>query len=247
MKSHPKIIDRILEIIGQSQSICVAGHVRPDGDCIGSQLGLTLALRKQGKEVVCWNEDAMPQKYAFLDPDHLLQKPAGGTGIRPGHLHRLRLLRAPGRRRPGRGPTQMPHQHRPSPEQHALRRFELDFGARGLHGRIDFPPVAGRPLADHAGHCRLPFHRRFDRHRLLPISHHQAGDLSHRRRIGEIGGEPGDHLPRGLSILFPLARPPAQARLQSFPSDRTTTRSPISGSRKGISPAPARTAATPRG
>ncbi len=32
-----------------SQSICVAGHVRPDGDCIGSQLGLTLALRKAGQ------------------------------------------------------------------------------------------------------------------------------------------------------------------------------------------------------
>jgi phosphoesterase RecJ-like protein len=76
MKSHPKIIGRILEIIGQSQSICVAGHVRPDGDCIGSQIGLTLALRKQGKEVACWNEDDMPQKYAFLDPDHLLEKPA---------------------------------------------------------------------------------------------------------------------------------------------------------------------------
>jgi phosphoesterase RecJ-like protein len=78
MKPHPKILDRILEIIAQSQSICVAGHVRPDGDCIGSQLGLTLALRKQGKEVACWNEDTMPQKYAFLDPDHLWQKPAAG-------------------------------------------------------------------------------------------------------------------------------------------------------------------------
>jgi phosphoesterase RecJ-like protein len=77
MKSHPKILDRILEIIGQSHSICVAGHVRPDGDCIGSQLGLTLALRKQGKEVACWNEDPVPQKYAFLDPDHLWEKPGG--------------------------------------------------------------------------------------------------------------------------------------------------------------------------
>jgi bifunctional oligoribonuclease and PAP phosphatase NrnA len=77
MKSHPKIIDRILETIAQSRSICVAGHVRPDGDCIGSQVGLSLALRKQGKEVSCWNEDSTPQKYAFLDPEHLLQKPSG--------------------------------------------------------------------------------------------------------------------------------------------------------------------------
>jgi phosphoesterase RecJ-like protein len=77
MKSHPKIIDRIIEAIGQCQSVCVAGHVRPDGDCIGSQIGLGLALRKLGKDVLCWNEDTVPQKYAFLDPNHLLQKPSG--------------------------------------------------------------------------------------------------------------------------------------------------------------------------
>jgi len=77
MKSHLKIIDRILDKIAESQSICIAGHVRPDGDCVGSELGLTLALRKQGKDVSCWNEDSMPQKYAFLDPEKLLQKPRG--------------------------------------------------------------------------------------------------------------------------------------------------------------------------
>ncbi|HEY3861884.1 MAG TPA: DHH family phosphoesterase [Verrucomicrobiae bacterium] len=76
MKSHPKIIHRILETISQNHSICVAGHVRPDGDCIGSQVALSLALRKQGKEVACWNEDIVPQKYGFLDPQHLLQKPS---------------------------------------------------------------------------------------------------------------------------------------------------------------------------
>src|SRR5581483_1698755 len=51
------------------------GHIRPDGDCVGSQLGLALALKAEGKKVTVWNEDEMPQKYAFLDPDHLFQKP----------------------------------------------------------------------------------------------------------------------------------------------------------------------------
>jgi bifunctional oligoribonuclease and PAP phosphatase NrnA len=71
-----KIIERILEAVRPCQTFCIAGHIRPDGDCIGSQLGLTLALRNEGKEVVCWNEDSVPQKYAFLDPEHLVQKPA---------------------------------------------------------------------------------------------------------------------------------------------------------------------------
>jgi phosphoesterase RecJ-like protein len=78
MKAHPKIIDRILEMIRESRRICVAGHVRPDGDCIGSQLGLTLALREHGKDVTCWNEDTVPQKYAFLDRSHILRQPENG-------------------------------------------------------------------------------------------------------------------------------------------------------------------------
>jgi phosphoesterase RecJ-like protein len=73
MRPLPKIIDRILAGVRDSHAICVAGHVRPDGDCIGSQLGLTMALKSQGKDVVCWNEDTLPDKLAFLDPEKLLQ------------------------------------------------------------------------------------------------------------------------------------------------------------------------------
>jgi len=79
MKPRPKIIDRILEGIAGSQTICVVGHIRPDGDCIGSQLGLTLALRAVGKDVTCWNEDPVPRKLAFLDPDRIVQRPRRGV------------------------------------------------------------------------------------------------------------------------------------------------------------------------
>jgi bifunctional oligoribonuclease and PAP phosphatase NrnA len=75
MKPHPKIIDRILEAIRGSQTICVVGHVRPDGDCVGSQLGLSFALLNEGKTVWCWNQDPLPQKLAFLDPQKILQPP----------------------------------------------------------------------------------------------------------------------------------------------------------------------------
>ena len=94
MKSYPKIIDRILDIIRESKTFCVIGHIRPDGDCVGSQLGLTLALQNEGKKVVCWNEDALPQKYKFLNADGLFQKPKAGDEIRLCHRHRLRELRA---------------------------------------------------------------------------------------------------------------------------------------------------------
>jgi len=78
VKSYPKIIDRIVEIIRESKTICIVGHVRPDGDCVGSQLGLALALRNEGKKVTCWNEDSIPQKYKFLDPQGFFQKPKPG-------------------------------------------------------------------------------------------------------------------------------------------------------------------------
>jgi len=78
LKSYPKIIDRILEIIRQHKTFCIIGHVRPDGDCVGSQLGLALALQGAGKKVTCWNEDSVPAKYRFLDPHGLFQKPKPG-------------------------------------------------------------------------------------------------------------------------------------------------------------------------
>lgn len=78
MKPHPPIIDRILDAIREAKTICVVGHIRPDGDCIGSQLGLMLALRAEGKKVVAWNQDAVPAKYRFLDPGKDFEKPKAG-------------------------------------------------------------------------------------------------------------------------------------------------------------------------
>ena len=78
MKARSQIIDRILDAIRDAKTICVVGHIRPDGDCIGSQLGLTLALRAEGKKVVCWNQDSVPAKYRFLDPDKDFEKPKAG-------------------------------------------------------------------------------------------------------------------------------------------------------------------------
>lgn len=78
MKGHPKIIDRIIDALRNSQTICVVGHIRPDGDCIGSQLGLSMALQSLGKSLSCWNQDPVPQKLAFLDPQKLVQPPQPG-------------------------------------------------------------------------------------------------------------------------------------------------------------------------
>jgi phosphoesterase RecJ-like protein len=71
----------ILDALHRAASICVIGHVRPDGDCVGSQLGLGMALKAAGKDVQIWNEDPMPRKLAFLDPKGLFQTPKTGKAF----------------------------------------------------------------------------------------------------------------------------------------------------------------------
>lgn len=44
----------------------VVAHFRPDGDAIGSTLATGMLLRALGKEVVLWNEDPVPARFAFL-------------------------------------------------------------------------------------------------------------------------------------------------------------------------------------
>jgi bifunctional oligoribonuclease and PAP phosphatase NrnA len=78
MKDLPKAVESLLEAIRGARRICVVGHIRPDGDCIGSQVGLALALENAGKEVTVWNQDPVPDKLRFLDPDKRVRKPAAG-------------------------------------------------------------------------------------------------------------------------------------------------------------------------
>jgi phosphoesterase RecJ-like protein len=41
-------------------------------------MALALALRSEGKQVVCWNDDTVPRKLRFLDPDGLMTRPHSG-------------------------------------------------------------------------------------------------------------------------------------------------------------------------
>ncbi|MDP2181023.1 MAG: DHH family phosphoesterase, partial [Actinomycetota bacterium] len=60
-----------------ARSVIVCGHVRPDGDAIGSTLGLTMALREMGIPALPTLANAEPASmtYAFL-PGFSLYVPA---------------------------------------------------------------------------------------------------------------------------------------------------------------------------
>lgn len=50
----------------RDRRVAVVGHVRPDGDCIGSQVATCRVLRSQGIDAVCVNADAVPRRLTFL-------------------------------------------------------------------------------------------------------------------------------------------------------------------------------------
>src|SRR5664279_2597250 len=64
-------------VLRSHQRFAVLGHVRPDGDALGSQLALALSLQLLGKEVTVWNEDGLLEKYSFLPGGERLTKPSG--------------------------------------------------------------------------------------------------------------------------------------------------------------------------
>ncbi len=60
--------------IHASQTIVLACHVNPDGDALGSMLGLALALLPLGKTVTCLSEDGVPDLLKFLPSAGLVQQ-----------------------------------------------------------------------------------------------------------------------------------------------------------------------------
>ncbi|UCF78847.1 MAG: bifunctional oligoribonuclease/PAP phosphatase NrnA [Candidatus Eiseniibacteriota bacterium] len=63
-------------LVRSSSSFLVTSHVDLDGDAVGSELGLALALEGMGKKVAVVNEDRLPSRYEFLPGLHLLLEPS---------------------------------------------------------------------------------------------------------------------------------------------------------------------------
>ena len=58
--------DQAVELFRQHNKIFVAAHIMPDGDCIGSALGLMWALRRIGKTVTVACNDHVSNTFKFL-------------------------------------------------------------------------------------------------------------------------------------------------------------------------------------
>lgn len=62
------------EAILESKDIVISGHINPDGDSIGSLLGLGLGLEKLGKRVHMISSEGVPERYEFLPGANRVKK-----------------------------------------------------------------------------------------------------------------------------------------------------------------------------
>ncbi len=60
------MLDEIIRFIHAGETFAITSHARPDGDSLGSSLGLALALEQLGKEVVVVHADPPPRPYKDL-------------------------------------------------------------------------------------------------------------------------------------------------------------------------------------
>ena len=64
--------------LADAKKVVIASHVRPDGDAIGSLLGLGLALIEAGKTVEMILVDGAPSSFRFLEGSELIKKEPTG-------------------------------------------------------------------------------------------------------------------------------------------------------------------------
>lgn len=68
--------DRVIDALRAGTRFLVTSHVSPDGDAVGSLLGIAHLLRVMGKsDVTCTLEDDVPKVYRWLDGSDAIVKP----------------------------------------------------------------------------------------------------------------------------------------------------------------------------
>ena len=69
-----KLLREIVKAIREHETFAVFSHEEPDGDAIGSQVAMTLALRALGKNVISLRLDAVAPCLAFLNSGDTIEK-----------------------------------------------------------------------------------------------------------------------------------------------------------------------------
>jgi phosphoesterase RecJ-like protein len=79
MQPDKALLDTIRARLDDAQRILVVSHIRPDGDAVGSLLGLGLALQAVGKDVQMVLSDGLPVNFAHLEGGQQVRMQANGV------------------------------------------------------------------------------------------------------------------------------------------------------------------------
>lgn len=77
-KMNPDIHAMIASKLNACQKPLILSHIRPDGDAIGSIIGLGLALKNSGKSPQLVLEDGLPAKYRFIQGSEMVASKVKG-------------------------------------------------------------------------------------------------------------------------------------------------------------------------
>jgi phosphoesterase RecJ-like protein len=73
MNRDHELILRIHDELYKANKILIVTHLRPDGDAIGSLLGIGLALQEAGKDVQMVISEGLPENFTFLAGSELIK------------------------------------------------------------------------------------------------------------------------------------------------------------------------------
>src|SRR5207302_150646 len=59
-------LPRVVDALRPARRVLITMHRGPDGDALGSALGLAAALREMGREVAVYSPDELPYNFRFL-------------------------------------------------------------------------------------------------------------------------------------------------------------------------------------
>lgn len=73
------MLSTLIEKLLSHQTVGIYSHIRPDGDCIGAQVGLSLWLQKNGIDVYAFNDDSIPFNLKWLTDFFPIVRPDEST------------------------------------------------------------------------------------------------------------------------------------------------------------------------
>ena len=180
----------LADLIETHDRFLVTTHVRPDGDALGSEVGMAGLLRQKGKDVRVVNSSPTPPRYDFLDPDSNLFEHFGHR-VQPAELADRevaiildlsswnQLGDMAGFIRQFPGPRVVIDHHVSEDDLGATVFKDSTAEATGI---LVMNAIAALGCCVHAGSRRRPGDGHRDGHRLVPALQHASRHAPRRRR-----------------------------------------------------------------